>query len=184
MRLLSTVCVAALSASSLVSAGSWFGGNNDVVVNEANKVPGDSPLEFCNAERSQDTVTIEKVDLLPNPPEAGSALIIRATGTVFEPIRKGAYVKLVVKYGLIRLISTTADLCDQVENVDLKCPIEKGVLSITKSVDLPKEIPPGTYNVFADVYNDDDTHVTCLQATVTFGMGKQKAEAIDSGNEL
>jgi hypothetical protein len=43
---------------------------------------------------------------------------------------------------LIRLISTTADLCEQIGNVDLKCPIEKGVLSITKAVDIPKEVPP------------------------------------------
>jgi hypothetical protein len=72
----------------------------------------------------------------------GTKLVIRASGTVFERVEEGAYVKLVVKYGLIRLISTTADLCEQIENVDLKCPIEKGVLSITKSVDIPKEVPP------------------------------------------
>jgi len=78
--------------------------------------------------------------MLPNC--RGAELVIRASGTVFEPIEDGAYVKLVVKYGLIRLISTTADLCEQIDNVDLKCPIEKGVLSITKSVDIPKEVPP------------------------------------------
>ncbi|KAI1358647.1 phosphatidylinositol transfer protein [Xylaria arbuscula] len=182
MRL--SACLAALSASSLVSAGTWFGGN-DVSVNDADKVPGDSPLTFCRneAERKSEVVTIEKVDLLPNPPESGAALVIRATGTVFETIEQGAYVKLVVKYGLIRLISTTADLCEQVENVDMKCPIEKGVLSITKAVEIPKEVPPGTYNVFADVYTEDDKPITCLQATVTFGM-KKTADAIESGNEL
>lgn len=72
----------------------------------------------------------------------GSPLLIRASGTVFEPIQDGAYVQIVVKYGLIRLLSTKADLCEQVENVDLKCPIEKGVLSLTKSVEIPKEVPP------------------------------------------
>lgn len=72
----------------------------------------------------------------------GASLVIRATGTVYERIEEGAYVKLVVKYGLIRLISTTVDLCEQVENVDMKCPIEKGVLSITKAVEIPKEVPP------------------------------------------
>lgn len=72
----------------------------------------------------------------------GSDLVIHATGTVFEPIEEGAYVQLVVKYGLIRIVSTKASLCDQVENVDLKCPIEKGVLSIIKSVEIPKEVPP------------------------------------------
>ncbi|KAI0866544.1 phosphatidylinositol transfer protein [Xylaria cubensis] len=183
MRFSSAACIAALSAGNLVSAGSWFG-TGDVSVNDAQKVPGDSPLQFCDGDHDQDTVHIEHVDLLPNPPEAGKELVIRATGTVFKPIEKNAYVKLVVKYGLIRLISTTADLCEQVENVDLKCPIEKGVLSVTKSVDIPKEVPPGTYNVFADVYNGDDTPITCLQATVTFGMKRNTDESIESIEEV
>lgn len=49
---------------------------------------------------------------------------------------------MTVKYGLIRLISTKADLCEQIGNVDLECPVEAGDLEITKSVDLPAEIPP------------------------------------------
>lgn len=73
---------------------------------------------------------------------SGAELVIRATGTVFERIEEGAYVDIVVKYGLIRLLATRADLCEQIGNVDLECPIEKGVLSITKSVDIPKEVPP------------------------------------------
>lgn len=47
-----------------------------------------------------------------------------------------------VKYGLIRLVNTEADLCEQVANVDLECPIKKGKTVITKDVELPKEIPP------------------------------------------
>lgn len=49
---------------------------------------------------------------------------------------------LQVKYGYIRLINTQADLCKEIKNVDLECPIEKGKISIIKSIDLPKEIPP------------------------------------------
>lgn len=73
---------------------------------------------------------------------SGKDLVIKATGTVKQDIEKGAYVLLQVKYGLIRLISTKADLCEQIENVDLECPIEKGDLTVTKSVKLPAEIPP------------------------------------------
>lgn len=69
MRLSSAVYIAALSASNLVSAGSWFG-TGDVIVNDAQKVPGDSPLQFCDANHDEDTVHIDKVDLSPNPPEA------------------------------------------------------------------------------------------------------------------
>lgn len=73
--------------------------------------------------------------------DSGHDLVIKASGTVSEPIEEGAYVALQVKYGLIRLISTKADLCEQVKNVDLECPIDSGDLTLTKTVELPKEIP-------------------------------------------
>ncbi|KAH9887848.1 ML domain-containing protein [Xylariomycetidae sp. FL2044] len=173
MRFSAAACTAfTLSAASLASAG-WFGSNGDVKASDAQKVPGDSPLEFCDTDHSKDIVSIESVDLLPNPPESGAELVIRATGTVFEPIEEGAYVNLVVKYGLIRLVNTKADLCEQVSEVDLECPIDKGVLSITKAVDIPKEVPPGTYNVYAEVVNNNSKPITCLQATVKFGGKKE-----------
>ena len=72
----------------------------------------------------------------------GSSLTIEAVGSLLEDVEDGAYVVLQVKYGLIRLVNTEADLCDQVSNVDLSCPIKKGKTKITKDVELPKEIPP------------------------------------------
>jgi len=69
-------------------------------------------------------------------------LTIEATGIVKEAITDGAYVNLVVRYGYIKLLDTKADLCKEIKNVDLDCPIEKGKISITKEVELPKEIPP------------------------------------------
>lgn len=126
---------------------------------------------------------------------SGAELVITASGIVHEKIEEGAYVNIEVKYGLIRLLKTQADLCEQVKNVDLECPIEKGTLTLTKSVDLPKEIPPvsflsfsvtvpkikewpwltpvlqGKYTVQADVFTAEDKHVTCLKATVVFSVG-------------
>ena len=73
---------------------------------------------------------------------SGKELIIKASGTVKQDIEEGAYIELQVKYGLIRLIKTRADLCEQVENVDMECPIKEGKLEITKTVELPQSIPP------------------------------------------
>ncbi|KAK4148596.1 ML domain-containing protein [Chaetomidium leptoderma] len=142
------------------------------------KIPGENPLEYCHADRDDDLITIEKVMLTPNPPEAGQTLVIEASGTVKETILDGAYVNLEVKYGYIRLVKTQADLCKEIKNVDLECPIEKGEISILKSVDLPSQIPPGKYTVQADVYSKDGVHITCLTATVTFGK-KSLGEMFD-----
>ena len=59
-----------------------------------------------------------------------------------QDVEAGAYVILTVKYGLIKLVNQKADLCEQVGNVDLECPIKKGKTTITKDVELPNEIPP------------------------------------------
>ena len=48
---------------------------------------------------------------------------------------------LQVKYGVITLIKQTVDLCEQVKNVELDCPLE-GNVRFTKEVELPREIPP------------------------------------------
>lgn len=87
------------------------------------------------------------------PRDSGHDLVIKASGTVSEPIEEGAYVALQVKYGLIRLISTKADLCEQVKNVDLECPIDSGDLTLTKTVELPKEIPNVRKQLLLSVYD-------------------------------
>lgn len=84
---------------------------------------------------------------------SGQELVIKASGVVSETVEEGAYVALQVKYGLIRLISTKADLCEQVKNVDMECPIEAGPLTFLKSVELPKEIP-NVRNPYAHALRD------------------------------
>ncbi|KAK3390533.1 putative phosphatidylglycerol/phosphatidylinositol transfer protein [Podospora didyma] len=171
MRLSITV-VALLSVAA--SALSIFSGDKQRTITDDDElnVPGDSPLTFCDKDRGDDIVTIDSVILTPNPPEAGQPLIIEARGTVKQRIEENAYVNLQVKYGFIRLINTKADLCKEIQNVDMECPIEEGQISITKTVELPNEIPPGKYTVDADVYNANDDHITCLKATVEFGKKK------------
>lgn len=73
---------------------------------------------------------------------SGQTLKIKAEGYLKEKLEKGAYVLLEVKYGLITLIRQSPDLCDQLKNVDLECPLERGPLVLTKEVQLPAQIPP------------------------------------------
>lgn len=86
---------------------------------------------------------------------SGQELLIKASGTVKQKIEEGAYVKVTVKYGLIRLLTTTADLCEQFGNIDMKCPLEKGDQTIEKVVKLPAEIPPVSLHPSARVHYPD-----------------------------
>ena len=67
--------------------------------------------------------------------------MIEAAGSFTEEVEEGAYINLSVKYGLIKLISLKVDLCEQMKEVDETCPLN-GDKKITKSVDIPSEVPP------------------------------------------
>jgi len=73
---------------------------------------------------------------------SGEKLAIKASGDFKEEVGEGSKMHLQVKYGLITLINQERDACDTIEQADLKCPLKKGELSLTKDVELPREIPP------------------------------------------
>ncbi|EFY84185.1 phosphatidylglycerol / phosphatidylinositol transfer protein [Metarhizium acridum CQMa 102] len=150
------------------SAMVWLATCLTAVAADSLRVPGESPLEFCKSNRDHDAVQIEKVDISPNPPKPGKPLLVTFKGDIKKKIARGAYVKVVVKYGLIQLLATTADLCEQTQNVDLSCPLEPGKIVLTKSMDMPSAIPPGVYTVLADAYTEEDENISCLKATVNF----------------
>ncbi|KKY24104.1 putative phosphatidylglycerol phosphatidylinositol transfer protein [Phaeomoniella chlamydospora] len=135
--------------------------------NEALKVPGENPLTYC-ADPSDYILSIDYADLDPNPPKAGETLTISASGTFSKDVEEGTKVLLQVKYGLITLIKQEADLCEQIGNVDLECPLKKGPMTLTKEVQIPKEVPKGKYTVMADVYTESGEKVTCLNAITYF----------------
>ncbi|KAF2124907.1 SGNH hydrolase [Dothidotthia symphoricarpi CBS 119687] len=162
---LTTLLLAATSALSVSAGSSWI--TKQVTVKEDYKVPGDNPLYFCE-DPANNILSIEKVDLDPNPPKPGSTLSIKAEGNFKEEVGEGFKMHLQVKYGLITLINQQADGCETIQKGDLECPLEKGEMTLTKDVDLPREIPPGTYTVLADVYTADGDKITCLTAKIAF----------------
>ncbi|MCJ1422660.1 Phosphatidylglycerol/phosphatidylinositol transfer protein [Sticta canariensis] len=152
--------------TSLAASTSLFSGSQTILSDDDLNVPGENPLKFCqNSDRY--TLTISGVDLTPNPPLPGKTLNISAQGNFTTEVCNGAFINLSVKYGLITLIRQTADLCEQIKNVGMECPLD-GVMSLSKDVDLPSIIPSGSYNVLADVYNKDKKQITCLTADVHF----------------
>ena len=78
-----------------------------------------------------------------NPLPSGKTLSIKAHGNFTETVQDGSYIKVQVKYGLITLLNNQFDLCEQMSNVDEKCPLS-GEKTITKDVEIPKTVPPVT----------------------------------------
>ena len=111
---------------------------------DSTKIPGKSPVELCSLSPDDDLVDIKYINIAPNPPEAGQNLTIDAMAYLKTTIDEGAYANFEVKYGFIKLLSGTADLCEKAAEVDLQCPIEKGEVRLHKVVGLPSQIPPVT----------------------------------------
>ncbi|KAI5955447.1 NPC2 [Candida theae] len=137
------------------------------VSDDTKPVPGKSPIEVCDYSSKQ-LLTLDEITISPNPPQAGANLTFTAKGTIDKTITDGAYVEVDVRYGFIKLIHQTYDICKEITKVDLECPIEKGKQVITKEVEIPEEVPPGKYLVTARAFTKDDEYITCLTATIEF----------------
>ncbi|KAM9919430.1 hypothetical protein OXX80_001133 [Metschnikowia pulcherrima] len=144
---------------------------NTFPVPDDKPVPGNAPIINCESS-SRQILDLQSVVIDPNPPVKGENLTFSAVGYLSEDIVDGAYVDVDVRYGFIRLIHQTYDLCAEATNIDLECPIKKGENIISKSVEIPAEVPPGKYVVNARAYTKDDKLITCLTATVEFPATK------------
>ena len=49
---------------------------------------------------------------------------------------------MIVKYGVVKLLQKTFDLCEQAKEINKECPLQEGEFGFIKDVDLPREIPP------------------------------------------
>ncbi|RJE27064.1 phosphatidylglycerol phosphatidylinositol transfer protein [Aspergillus sclerotialis] len=164
MKFASAAALLLLPLCTAAPSPSFFDTQSPIKVEHSSlPVHGNNPLTYCN-DPSNYILKIENVDLSPNPPQAGQTLVIKAKGKLNETIERGATVRLTVKYGLITILNQQVNLCDEIKQVGLSCPLEKGEQTLTKSVDLPREIPPGKYSVRADVYDKNEKQVTCLEA--------------------
>lgn len=106
----------------------------------------------------------------------GGSISVLVSGNVRKTVKAGAYAKITIKYGLIQLISTTVDLCEQLGSVGVQCPVKTGPFMISKSLDMPSAVPPGTFSVVADVYSDNDERITCVTAVITMSPPKSTSE--------
>ncbi|KAI8142698.1 ML domain-containing protein [Fennellomyces sp. T-0311] len=121
-----------------------------------------------------DLLVIKDITLDPETPKPGQTLTVDFKGYLKEQVPEGTIIEITVKFGVVQLIKKKFDFCQEAGKVEEECPIEKGPLEFTKSVDLPKEIPPvsgsflGRYSVHAVITTPEEKQVTCLNGKVAF----------------
>jgi hypothetical protein len=89
-----------------------------------------------------DILKVELATVDPDPPIRGAPVTIRVKGHLKEDVSDGTVIHVTVKWGLIQLLKKEFDFCEQAKEVDEHCPVQKGPLSIEKTVELPQNIPP------------------------------------------
>lgn len=117
-----------------------------------------------------DVIQLKSISLSPDPPKPGQDLTVTVVGTAQQRVEDGAYANVVVKLGLIRLLTKTFDVCDEARNANatIQCPIEQGDYTVVETVALPKEIPQAKFTVNVNGYTVDDDDMLCLNLNVDF----------------
>ncbi|KAI8339721.1 ML domain-containing protein [Chlamydoabsidia padenii] len=128
----------------------------------------DSTKRIIQCGDEDDILTIDYIRLNPDPPVKGKNLHIDFKGSLKETVEDGAYINIVVKYGLVQLLKKSFDLCEEIQKIDKACPLKKGPIEISRDVELPKAIPGGKYTVEAHVYTVNDDPITCLHGETSF----------------
>ncbi|KAL0580372.1 hypothetical protein V5O48_001617 [Marasmius crinis-equi] len=124
--------------------------------------------ESCGSD--SDIIQIDSIQVSPDPPQPGKELTVKVKGVASETVEEGAMADVVVKLGLIKLLSKTFDLCDEARkaNATIQCPIEAGEHDVTQVVELPKEIPKAKFKVNAQGYTEDEKDLFCVDLTIDF----------------
>ncbi|KNE54123.1 hypothetical protein AMAG_00126 [Allomyces macrogynus ATCC 38327] len=123
----------------------------------------------CRKNSASDLLDLEDLKLIPDPPRRGQKFVVEAKGTLKSTLEQGSTVHVVVKLGkFIQLLKQDMDMCKEIGQVGMECPVQPGPIVIRSEFDLPREIPPGTFFITADVTDQEGAQVTCIQAQLTF----------------
>ncbi|KAI9205499.1 ML domain-containing protein [Polychytrium aggregatum] len=111
-----------------------------------------------------DSFAIESMEISPDPPKRGRPLDVKVRGYLNDQVDVGAYLQVRVKLGLFKLVDTRMDLCEEVKQINMECPLEPGYYDIHHTADIPFEVPPGRYQVHAELYHADGRNISCVNA--------------------
>jgi hypothetical protein len=117
-----------------------------------------------------DPIQIQSIQVSPDPPKPGQDLTVTVKAHVTERIEEGATADVVVKLGLIKLLSKQFDLCEEARKADatVQCPIEPGEYEVVQTVALPKEIPRAKFSVSVRGYTVEEDDMACVDLKVDF----------------
>ncbi|MEV7023445.1 ML domain-containing protein [Kitasatospora sp. NPDC093558] len=129
---------------------------------------------YRNVGSPGDALDIKSITVTPDPPKPGSTVTVRFDAAAMEKIEDGAYFDVVIKLGLVKLITRRYDIFAELrgggaEGLKLSCdtsngksPIPKGNAVLTAVIDLPNEVPRAKFKVEVRAYTVDEGDLAAL----------------------
>jgi hypothetical protein len=135
-------------------------------VAEMRTVFGDliGPLTSCGG--SSDSFTLGDVVLAPYPVQIGQPLVVSATGSLSKAVTEGATLQAVAKFGFIKVLDETFDLCAEAAKSGKPCPLAEGPNSLQVIQNIPGSAPEVSVNLEITGKNADGSPLTCLRGRI------------------
>ena len=126
---------------------------------------------WTNCGESSDLLSLKDLKITPDPPVRGQPLTIAFEGDLREPIEGSEMVNIQVKYGVIKIVDMTTNLCEELGKVDdvPQCPFSPGHWRFNHTEVLPSDIPPGRYTLTIEAYSKKfKKGIFCISGTFRF----------------
>jgi hypothetical protein len=135
-----------------------------------------------NLGNSDDIFAIESITVSPEEPTPPCELQVVLTGTTNAAIKEGAYIQVVIKLGLIKIMSKQYDMFEELRRSTIEgavdatinvdgwkegdTSIDAGKLTMTLTAQLPKDTPRAKFKADLSFWNDDEADIAFLRFTL------------------
>lgn len=130
------------------------------------------PVSWIDCGNSDDLFRLDSLILSPDPPKRSAPLTVHLKGQLKETLTEGV-VNYAIRFGGFTLATGSLDGCPSLEKESTlpHCPVEKGIIDVTHTVQIPWQIPPGRY--FIDAHGErsvDHKQIFCLNLDVAIDL--------------
>jgi hypothetical protein len=127
---------------------------------------------WTNCGGSDDLLKLKNWSISPDPPVSGRPLTLAFEGDLKRPIEGSEEVHIQVWYGVIKIVDTTKNLCEELGKVDgvPQCPFQPGHWTFNHTKVLSADIPSGQYTLTMEAYSRKfEAGIFCVSGTFRFG---------------
>ena len=107
------------------------------------------------------SVDIHNVTITPDPVIKGNPMHVYVNATIHKDIHEDAYVK-----GTAKFLFLNMPIAKTLVKEYIDVPVKEGPYEMDKDIETKGGMPPGTYEIHLEGYNDPDDRLFCIDASV------------------